>query len=103
VYAHQYGELLGPCFTWYTEVSPPVPPTLVGKGFSLLSPFLQGGGTLTLGERVPDSDEHLSGTERELVLLRTKVEKRSWFLRAALAYSISVTSGLIVHFLANCS
>lgn len=58
---------------------------------------------LLRGESRVNKDDHLSGIERELVLLRTKVEQRSWFLRAALAYSISITSGLLVHFLANCS
>lgn len=39
------------------------------------------------------------GTQRELVLLRTKLEIRTWFLRASLAVNAGVVAGLIVKIL----
>lgn len=37
-----------------------------------------------------------AGVERELVLLRTKLEIRTWFLRASLALNMGLIAGLIV-------
>lgn len=36
------------------------------------------------------------GVERELVLLRTKLEIRTWFLRASLALNMGLIAGLVV-------
>lgn len=36
------------------------------------------------------------GTQREIVLLRTKLEIRTWFLRASLALNMSLIAGIVV-------
>lgn len=42
------------------------------------------------------TDERLSGTERELVLLRTKLEIRTWFLRFSLALNTALIAGWMI-------
>ena len=38
----------------------------------------------------------LSSTQMELILLRTKLENRTWMLRAAMTYAVGITTALIV-------
>lgn len=58
---------------------------------------------VTLGNFVDDFDAikrerpHMSNSDiRELILLRTKLEIRTWFLRASLAVNAGVVAGIIV-------
>lgn len=44
-------------------------------------------------------EEDLSGTAREILLLRKKLEIRSWFLRASLALNAGVIAGIVVKLL----
>lgn len=36
------------------------------------------------------------GTEREIILLRTKLEIRTWFLRCSIALNMGVVAGIVV-------
>jgi len=44
----------------------------------------------------PYMTDELSSTERELVLLRTKLEVRTWFLRASLALNTGLIAGWMI-------
>lgn len=37
-----------------------------------------------------------AGTRREIILLRTKLEVRTWFLRCSIALNAGLISGLVV-------
>ena len=44
-----------------------------------------------------------NGYERELLLLRTKLEVRTWFLRCSIALNMGLITGLVVWFVTKSS
>ena len=40
--------------------------------------------------------EEPTGAEREIILLRTKLEIRTWFLRVSIALNMGVVAGIVV-------
>lgn len=57
----------------------------------------------TMSRRVPlevkEKLKHSPSENATIVELRTKLEIRTWFLRASLALNIGLISGLVVHML----